>query len=97
MAAKAGAGRGGRIERLPSPLTLDQFDMGITLGTGSFGRVRFAIHKVWTIMGGRAARVHRREQWACAVAQLAAMGNWRGSPSRVCVRRRRVGCGPSRC
>ena len=46
MAAKGGGGRGGRIERLPSPLTLEQFDMGITLGTGSFGRVRFAVHKV---------------------------------------------------
>lgn len=23
-----------------------QFDMGVTLGTGSFGRVRFATHKV---------------------------------------------------
>ena len=50
MASKAGAGgRGGRIERLPNPLTLEQFDMGITLGTGSFGRVRFAVHKVCTV------------------------------------------------
>ena len=45
--AFAGAGRGaGRIERLPHPVTLEQFEMGITLGTGSFGRVRFAVHKV---------------------------------------------------
>jgi hypothetical protein len=24
---------------------LDDFDVGVTLGTGSFGRVRFAIHR----------------------------------------------------
>jgi hypothetical protein len=38
--------RGGRVERLPQPITLDQFELGVTLGTGSFGRVRFVVHKV---------------------------------------------------
>ena len=28
------------------PVALDQFDLGVTLGTGSFGRVRFCTHKV---------------------------------------------------
>lgn len=28
------------------PLDLASFDVGVTLGTGSFGRVRFATHKV---------------------------------------------------
>lgn len=41
-----GRGPGGRIERLPQPITLDQFELGVTLGTGSFGRVRFVVHKV---------------------------------------------------
>jgi hypothetical protein len=40
------AARGGRVERLPQPITLDQFELGVTLGTGSFGRVRFVVHKV---------------------------------------------------
>lgn len=34
------------IRTLPSPLCLDDFDLGVTLGTGSFGRVRFVTHKV---------------------------------------------------
>lgn len=34
------------IRVLPTPLSLDDFEVGVTLGTGSFGRVRFAIHKV---------------------------------------------------
>lgn len=36
----------GSVRTLPTPLTLDDFDVGVTLGTGSFGRVRFATHKV---------------------------------------------------
>ena len=35
-----------KIRVLPTPLSLDDFEVGVTLGTGSFGRVRFAIHKV---------------------------------------------------
>lgn len=45
------AARGGRVERLPQPVTLDQFEMGVTLGTGSFGRVRFVVHKVSGLRG----------------------------------------------
>jgi hypothetical protein len=37
---------GQAVRTLPTPLTLDDFDVGVTLGTGSFGRVRFATHKV---------------------------------------------------
>ena len=35
------------VRKLPTPLSLDDFDVGVTLGTGSFGRVRFATHKVY--------------------------------------------------
>jgi hypothetical protein len=35
------------IRTLPLPLTLNDFELGVTLGTGSFGRVRFAKHKVY--------------------------------------------------
>jgi hypothetical protein len=31
---------------LTGPISLTDFDVGITLGTGSFGRVKFATHKV---------------------------------------------------
>ncbi|KAG7392296.1 hypothetical protein PHYPSEUDO_001400 [Phytophthora pseudosyringae] len=31
--------------KFAAPLDGSQFDMGVTLGTGSFGRVRFATHK----------------------------------------------------
>lgn len=34
------------IRTLPTPVCLDDFEVGVTLGTGSFGRVRFATHKV---------------------------------------------------
>jgi len=34
------------VRTLPTPITLADFDVGVTLGTGSFGRVRFATHKV---------------------------------------------------
>lgn len=34
------------IRTLPTPLLLDDFEIGVTLGTGSFGRVRFTTHKV---------------------------------------------------
>jgi hypothetical protein len=35
------------VRTLPTPLSLNDFDVGVTLGTGSFGRVRFATHKVY--------------------------------------------------
>jgi len=34
------------VRTLPTPISLNDFDVGVTLGTGSFGRVRFATHKV---------------------------------------------------
>ena len=34
------------VRTLPTPLGLTDFDVGVTLGTGSFGRVRFVTHKV---------------------------------------------------
>ena len=37
---------GEEVRTLPSPLGLSDFDLGVTLGTGSFGRVRFVTHKV---------------------------------------------------
>jgi hypothetical protein len=36
----------GAVRTLPTPLSLADFDVGVTLGTGSFGRVRFSTHKV---------------------------------------------------
>ncbi len=35
-----------QIRTLPTPLSLTDFDVGVTLGTGSFGRVRFSTHRV---------------------------------------------------
>uniref|UniRef100_A0AAV1UYC6 cAMP-dependent protein kinase catalytic subunit n=1 Tax=Peronospora matthiolae TaxID=2874970 RepID=A0AAV1UYC6_9STRA len=43
MATRETAGRSS--SKLVAPLDNTQFDMGVTLGTGSFGRVRFATHK----------------------------------------------------
>ena len=34
------------VRTLPTPLSLSDFDVGVTLGTGSFGRVRFSTHRV---------------------------------------------------
>ena len=34
------------IRVLPTPISLEDFEVGVTLGTGSFGRVRFSTHKV---------------------------------------------------
>lgn len=34
------------VRTLPTPLGMTDFDLGVTLGTGSFGRVRFVTHKV---------------------------------------------------
>ena len=39
---------GEEVRTLPSPLGLSDFELGVTLGTGSFGRVRFVTHKVRT-------------------------------------------------
>lgn len=52
--------------KLKGPITLDQFDLGVTLGTGSFGRVRFATHKPtaghWAIKMLKKAEVIRLQQ-----------------------------------
>lgn len=49
-----------------SDLGLDKFDVGVTLGTGSFGRVKFARHKddgtVWAIKMLKKAEVIRLQQ-----------------------------------
>jgi|TARA_B100000482_G_scaffold120017_1_gene86747 protein kinase A/protein kinase X len=51
MAAPAGGGEvvnivgGGQFPKITAKST-DDFEVGVTLGTGSFGRVRFATHKV---------------------------------------------------
>lgn len=37
------------VRTLPTPISLNDFDVGVTLGTGSFGRVRFSTHKVLII------------------------------------------------
>ena len=34
------------VRTLPPTVNLNDFDVGVTLGTGSFGRVKFATHKV---------------------------------------------------
>lgn len=52
--------------KIEGPLTLDDFDLGVTLGTGSFGRVRFATHKktnsYWAIKMLKKAEVIRLQQ-----------------------------------
>lgn len=59
----AAAGKG---MKLPTPLSLEHFDLGVTLGTGSFGRVRFATHKetntYWAIKMLKKAEVIRLQQ-----------------------------------
>ena len=37
---------GGQFPKITAKST-DDFEVGVTLGTGSFGRVRFATHKVF--------------------------------------------------
>ena len=50
MASAAGGGEvvnivgGGQFPKITAKST-DDFEVGVTLGTGSFGRVRFATHK----------------------------------------------------
>ena len=60
--------------RLKGPITLDQFDVGVTLGTGSFGRVRLAVHKatkgVWAIKMLKKAEVIRMQQVRIACAHF---------------------------
>ena len=50
----------------PGPFSLDEFDTGVTLGTGSFGRVRIALHKTtqtpWAIKILKKAEIVRMQQ-----------------------------------
>lgn len=50
----------------PGPFGLDDFDTGVTLGTGSFGRVRIATHKTtqtpWAIKMLKKAEIVRMQQ-----------------------------------
>lgn len=52
--------------KLKPPVTLDQFEKGVTLGTGSFGRVRFVLHKPskthWAMKMLKKAEVMRLQQ-----------------------------------
>ncbi|KAL4099756.1 hypothetical protein PRIC1_007555 [Phytophthora ramorum] len=52
--------------KFAAPLDGTQFDMGVTLGTGSFGRVRFATHKAtntyWAIKILKKAEIIRLQQ-----------------------------------
>lgn len=54
------------VRALPSPVALADFDIGVTLGTGSFGRVRFVTHKntgsYWAIKMLKKAEVIRLQQ-----------------------------------
>lgn len=51
---------------LNSPLSLNDFEVGVTLGTGSFGRVRFTTHKststVWAIKQLKKSEILRLQQ-----------------------------------
>jgi hypothetical protein len=55
-----------KSNKLPTPLDPSQFEMGVTLGTGSFGRVRFATHKktgtYWAIKILKKAEIIRLQQ-----------------------------------
>lgn len=52
----------------PGPFSLDDFDAGVTLGTGSFGRVRIATHKAtqtpWAIKILKKVEIVRMQQVA---------------------------------
>jgi len=54
------------IRTLPQPIDLSHFTIGVTLGTGSFGRVRFATHKatgsIWAIKMLKKVEVIRLQQ-----------------------------------
>lgn len=56
----------GEVRTLPSSLSIADFDVGATLGTGSFGRVRFVTHKAtgsfWAIKMLKKAEVIRLQQ-----------------------------------
>jgi len=53
-------------KKIDGKISLDDFKVGVTLGTGSFGRVRFAVHKasgeVWAIKMLKKSEVVRLQQ-----------------------------------
>lgn len=57
---------GSGLPTLATPMELGHFDLGVTLGTGSFGRVRFVTHKTtgshWAIKMLKKAEVIRLQQ-----------------------------------
>jgi serine/threonine protein kinase len=57
---------GSGLPALATPMELGHFDLGVTLGTGSFGRVRFVTHKTtgshWAIKMLKKAEVIRLQQ-----------------------------------
>ena len=54
------------IRTLPTPVSLSHFEIGVTLGTGSFGRVRIVTHKnsgsIWALKMLKKAEVIRLQQ-----------------------------------
>ena len=54
------------IRTLPTPLNLVDFEIGVTLGTGSFGRVRIVTHKstgsTWALKMLKKVEVIRLQQ-----------------------------------
>jgi len=54
------------VRTLPTPIDLTHFTVGVTLGTGSFGRVRLATHKetgsIWAIKMLKKSEVIRLQQ-----------------------------------
>lgn len=57
---------GSGIRQLPTPIDLSHFTCGVTLGTGSFGRVRFAKHNatdtIWAIKMLKKSEIIRLQQ-----------------------------------
>ncbi|CAM9448943.1 unnamed protein product [Ectocarpus sp. 4 AP-2014] len=62
----------------PGPFSLDDFDAGVTLGTGSFGRVRIATHKTtqtpWAIKILKKAEIVRMQQVEHMLNEKAILG-----------------------
>ena len=54
------------VRTLPTPVSLSHFEIGVTLGTGSFGRVRIVTHKntgsIWALKMLKKAEVIRLQQ-----------------------------------
>lgn len=78
----------------PGPFSLDDFDAGVTLGTGSFGRVRIATHKTtqtpWAIKILKKAEIVRMQQvgggTVVFVSTYGVMWNWDSTACRSDVK-----------